>query len=269
MSSTARMLVLAGAGVLVALATLGALIGDRATDDGFEATDLVQDLEQAPVTPADEEAPEGAPSDSEPPVDDAEAPPTPQLHAEYFADRDPGDPRALGDPDAPIVMIEWGDFLCGFCARYARETAPELIERYVDTGVLRIEWRDLPLQGDDAWTAALAGRAAADQDAFWDLHEILYADQPADRPVRLTRAGLREVAADLDLDIVEFESSLDDPDNATSVATERQTAQALGIQGTPAFLIHEQPVMGAQPLQVFVDVIEAAAADLGVDLPER
>jgi len=261
------MLILAGAGVLVVLAALSAIIGDRTTDDGFDATHLVQPPRQDPGTPSDEGVPEEPSANPERDDDTPEPPQAPEFHAEYFANRDPDDPRALGDADAPIVMIEWGDFLCGFCARYARETEPELIERYVDTGMLRIEWRDLPLQGDDAWTAALAGRAAAEQDAFWDLHEVLYAEQPAERRLQLTPEGLREVAGDLGLDVAAFEAALDDAANADSVAAERQTAQALGIRGTPAFLIHEQPLMGAQPLQVFIDVIEAAASDLGVAAP--
>lgn len=243
------MLVIAGAGVLVALAALGAVLGDRSADD-FAAGEG----ERASTSP-------------ERAADTPERPPTPELHAEYFAEREPDDPRALGDPDAPIVMIEWGDFLCGFCARYARETEPELIERYVDTGLLRIEWRDLPLQGEDAWTAALAGRAAAEQDAFWDLHEVLYAESPTERSPHLTREGLRAIADDLGLDVAAFEAALDDPEIASSVAGERQAAQALGIQGTPAFLVHGQPIVGAQPLQVFSDVIEAAATDLGIAVP--
>jgi hypothetical protein len=191
----------------------------------------------------------------------------PALHAERFADRLADDPRALGDVDAPVVMIEWGDFLCGFCARFARETEPELIRRYVDTGILRIEWRDLPLQGDAAWVAAVGGRAAAEQEAFWAYHELLYADAAADRRARLTREGMREVAVELDLDPAAFEAVFDDAEVVAQVRAERQEADELGISGTPAFLIDDQPVMGAQSLETFVRVIESAAATHGIEVP--
>src|SRR5699024_5603667 len=72
--------------------------------------------------------------------------------------RDADDPMAIGDVDAPVVLIDYSDFQCPFCGKFARDTAPELIDEYVDEGILRIEWRDFPYLGDDSWKGARAGR---------------------------------------------------------------------------------------------------------------
>ena len=67
---------------------------------------------------------------------------------------------ALGDVDAPVVMISYSEFQCPFCGKYARDTEPILVEKYVDSGVLRIEWRDFPYLGPESTTAAQAGRGS-------------------------------------------------------------------------------------------------------------
>ena len=184
-----------------------------------------------------------------------------------LATRDADDPRALGDVDAPVVMIEWADFLCPFCGAFARDTEPELIERYVETGILRIEWRDLPFQGEEALLAAIGGQAAAEQDAFWAYHEAMFAADLRRSDGRMSRAFLLEVAAELDLDVEAFDVALDDPALAERVQGEAVQAQSLGITGTPAFIVGGYPLVGAQPLEAFVNVIENAAIEAGVPLP--
>lgn len=184
-----------------------------------------------------------------------------------LATRDPDDPRALGEVDAPVVMIEWADFLCPFCGVFARDTETVLIERYVDTGILRIEWRDLPFQGEEAFLAAVGGQAAAEQDAFWEYHEALFAADLRRADGRMGREFLLAVAADLDLDVVAFEADLDDPVLAERVQGDAVLGQSLGITGTPAFIIGGYPLVGAQPLEVFVNVIENAAIEAGAELP--
>lgn len=175
--------------------------------------------------------------------------------------REEGDPLALGDVDAPVLMIEWSDFQCPFCGAFARDIKPELIERYVDPGVLRIEWRDLPLQGSESHTAALAGRAAGEQGAFWALHDAIYAEERDRNVGELAREALVAMAADLDLDTDRFEAALDDPAHAAAVRSDLAIGQSLGITGTPAFLLNGRPLMGAQPIEVFAGAIEALAAE--------
>lgn len=174
--------------------------------------------------------------------------------------REEGDPLALGEVDAPVLMIEWADFQCPFCASFARETTPEL-EPYLDDGTLRIEWRDLPLQGEESRTAALGGRAAADQGSFWELHDEIYAEDRARNAGELDRDALVEMADRLGLDTDRFEAAFDDRRHLGAVEADAQLARSLGITGTPAFLINGQPLLGGQPTETFVAAIEQAAAE--------
>jgi protein-disulfide isomerase len=178
--------------------------------------------------------------------------------------REEADPAlVLGDPDAPVTMVEYSDFQCPFCGRFARETAPELVDKYVDRGVLRIEWRDFPYLGPESMVAAEAGRAAAAQDRFWEFHDEMYADQPPPNSGRIDRAYLVDVAERAGLDVDRFEADLDDPAHREAIQQDFRAGQSVGVTGTPAFIINGQLVMGAQPLPVFEDVIQRAADAAG------
>jgi protein-disulfide isomerase len=177
--------------------------------------------------------------------------------------REEGDPRALGDVDAPVVMIEWSDFQCPFCGAFARDTKPELVERYVEEGLLRIEWRDFPVIGADSSTAALAGRAAAEQGAFWDLHDEIYAEERGRDSGELAEDALVEMAEGSGLDGGRFRADLGDDDHRRAVAADLELAQQLGITGTPAFLVNGELMIGGQPTELFAQAIERAAAEAG------
>src|SRR5699024_10106368 len=102
--------------------------------------------------------------------------------ADMVEQREAGDPLARGRVDAPVVMVAFEDFRCPFCAKSSTETAPKLIDRYVDKGVLRIEWRDYPIFGEESKRAARAGRAAAKQDKFWEFHDGVVSPAPYRAP---------------------------------------------------------------------------------------
>ncbi len=91
------------------------------------------------------------------------------------------DPFALGNPDAPVTMVVFSDYRCPFCARYANTTEPEIVEKFVKTGQLRLEWRDFPIFGDSSMLAARAGRAAAAQGKFWEFNAAVYSSSTATR----------------------------------------------------------------------------------------
>jgi len=179
------------------------------------------------------------------------------------ARRADGDPLALGAVDAPLVLVTFSDYRCPFCARHSRVTEPELIDRYVESGQLRIEWRDLPIFGDASMLAARAGRAAAAQDRFWEYNQAIYAAAPESGHHDLTEQKLLEFAEQVGIsDLERFAADL----NSTvfDEAIERDFAQAisLGINGTPSFVINGNPIVGAQPTVVFTTIIEEALAEL-------
>jgi protein-disulfide isomerase len=179
-----------------------------------------------------------------------------------LARREARDPMAVGDPDAPVVMLSYSEFQCPFCGKFARETEPELVRKYVEDGTLRIEWRDFPYLGPESRVAALGGRAAAQQDKFWEFHHAMYADQLPPNSGRLDEHYLIGVAEKAGLDVERFRGDLRRGDAlARGVEADFAEGQSIGVTGTPAFLINGRPVMGAQPLAVFSEAIERAAAE--------
>ena len=183
-------------------------------------------------------------------------PPTPEPPS-ALAD----DPRSLGDPNAPVTIYEYSDFECPFCASFVRDTKPQLVATYVETGQVRIVFRDFPLPNHaSAELAAVTARCAGEQGAFWPMYEQLFATHRIEWggvPLR-DRAVMVEFAANLGLALPQFETCLDDPSVAEAVREESRNASRLGINSTPNFLINGQIIRGALPFGTFEAFIERA-----------
>ncbi len=175
--------------------------------------------------------------------------------------READDPMAMGEVDAPVVMLAYSDFQCPFCGKFARDTAPVLIDQYVEDGTLRIEWRDFPYLGPESTTAAQGARAAAAQDSFWAFHDEMYAHQLPPNSGNLDKDYLAGIAEKLGLDVEQFRTDMESRATARGIAEDFSQGQAIGVTGTPAFVINGVPVIGAQPTEVFEKTIEQAAAD--------
>ncbi|MHA7306051.1 DsbA family protein [Arthrobacter sp. TMN-49] len=172
-----------------------------------------------------------------------------------------GDPLALGAVDAPVVMIEYSDYRCPFCGVYARKTQPEIVKKYVDTGQLRIEWRDLPVFGESSVNAAVAARAAGVQGLFWKFNEAVYAAAPEKGKGELSEPELLKLAEKAGVpDMAKFAADLKSPDLRALVNADLAEGTQLGLNSTPTFVINNQSIPGAQPLDVFVQVIDEALA---------
>ncbi len=165
------------------------------------------------------------------------------------------------DEGAAVTLIEFGDFNCGFCKRFVDETLPQLLETYGDR--VRFTYRDYPILADSSLTAALAAHCAAEQGEFWEYHNILYAN-----PGSFERDQLMTYAAQLELDSAAFSACLDEERYLDTVITDYREAQSLGIRGTPAFFINGRPISGAQPYQVFANMIEEELAAAGASEAE-
>lgn len=173
--------------------------------------------------------------------------------------REAGDPTAIGNPDAPVVLVEYADYRCPFCGLFARDTLPPLVAKYVDRGDLRVEWRDLPVFGAESSGAAVAGRAAAEQGRFWEFNKAVYAIAPERGHAQLPRERLVKLAGDAGVpDLKKFEADLDSAELKAAVARDAQEAASLGITGTPTFLVNDTPLVGAQPLATFEKAVDAA-----------
>ena len=177
--------------------------------------------------------------------------------------READDPMALGEVDAPVVMLAYSEFQCPFCGKFARDTEPTLIDKYVEDGTLRIEWRDFPYLGPESTTAAQGGRAAAEQDSFWEFHDEMYANQLPPNSGNLDEEYLADIADELGLDVDQFRADMKSKATDQGIARDFSEGQAIGVTGTPAFVINGVPVIGAQPTEVFEQTIEQAAAEAG------
>ncbi len=176
-----------------------------------------------------------------------------------LARRRENDPMALGAVQAPVVLVEYADFRCPFCGVFARETKPELM-RYVDEGTLRIEFRDLPIFGQQSVDAAVAGRAAAAQGRFWPFYDAVYADAPQRGHADLTASALTGYAKQAGVpDLERFRDDMASDTLLAQVQSDLAEAQQLGVSSTPLFLVGEEPILGAQPTAEFVEKIERLA----------
>ncbi len=176
----------------------------------------------------------------------------PDARVEVSVDDDP----AHGPADAPVVMIEFSDFNCPYCGRFARETLPLLRENY--DGRIHFVYRDFPILGDSSLQAAVAAECADDQGAFWGFHDLLFENQRGFNQEMFIRFGEA-----LELDIEQFTTCQNDSATRDEVIADYTEADRLGVGGTPTFFINGRRVVGAQPYEVFQSVIdeELASAD--------
>ena len=177
---------------------------------------------------------------------------------------------ALGDADAPVTIYEWTDYTCPYCGLYHRDTLPDIIAEYIDTGQVRLEVHDVTFIGDQAEDAAVAARAAGQQDRYFDYLFAVY-DLGADgaRP-NLDEAQLASLADDLGLDPDEFAKDVEDTGIRQEVQQSTRFAQSIGISSVPIFLVTHtgtlegaQQLQGAQGIDAFRQVIDAQLASAG------
>lgn len=183
-----------------------------------------------------------------------------------LARRIDGDPTAIGPVDAPVVMVAYADYRCPFCSLFEQQTLPTIVADYVDRGLLRYEFRDMPLFGQHSLDAAVAGRAAGSQGKFWAFMSAVSAngvvegghpDLPRERLI-----GFAELVGVPDME--QFEADLDDPELLAAVQRDFAEGRQLGLSSVPAFLVGDTPVVGAQPIEVFERAIDQELDEAGI-----
>jgi len=171
--------------------------------------------------------------------------------------RDEADLLAVGPVDAPVVLVVFSDYQCPFCARWNAETLPSMID-HVEAGDLRIEWRDVNVFGPASERAARASYAAALQGAFWEYHEALFAGGETRSEGGLSEDALVALAGELGLDTEQFTTDLGSAETAEVIAANQQFGFDLGATSTPVFILGGQPIVGAQPTEVFQETFQTA-----------
>jgi protein-disulfide isomerase len=157
---------------------------------------------------------------------------------------------ALGPADAPITIVEFSDYQCPYCRRWHDQVYEPLLAAY--PGQIKFVYRHLPLESihPDAIPAAEAAMCAGEQDAFWQFHEKLFSSESLGNQI------YTQYAQDLGLDLKTFESCVNDRKYQQAVATDVNFAVDLGIRSTPTFFVNGLAIVGAQPLDVFKQVID-------------
>ncbi len=173
------------------------------------------------------------------------------------------DPMAKGAVDAPVAIVEWADFQCGYCNMWASETMPQL-QPWIDDGTVRIEYRDLALFGDESVMAAAAARAAGEQGLFWEFHDALHAVLHGHDDLAVSDDLLMVVAQTVGVaDMERFDADRTSQTVRQTILDQSEMARQIGISSTPTFLVGTELVQGAQPIAVFQAAIERQVEALG------
>ena len=161
---------------------------------------------------------------------------------------------SIGPEDAPITIIEFSDYQCPFCRRWHEEVYQPLMEAY--PGKIRMVYRHLPLTSihPEAFPAAEAAMCAGEQNAYWDYHEKLFSSD------QLGAVVYEQYAQELGLDLAKFESCIAEGRYRDAIQADSEFAINLGARSTPTFFINGLAVVGAQPLEIFQQVIDKELA---------
>jgi len=154
--------------------------------------------------------------------------------------------RTLGNPNAKIALIEYGDFQCPYCRQFALDAERQFVNQYVKTGKASLTYKYLPIldpgpqDGESHW-AAYAAECANEQGKFWEYHDKLFSVWQGENVGTLTKANLKKYAADLGLDAARFDPCLDNDQTKAIVQADVAAARAAGAGGTPSFFLNGQP----------------------------
>ena len=166
----------------------------------------------------------------------------------------------LGDSNAPITILEWGDYQCTFCYKFHQNTLSVIQEDFIETGKVKLIFKDFPLNGPDSFLAAEASFCAEDQGKYWEFHNELYKNWGGERTGWITRESLDTFAKTVELNLNEFNECINEQKYQNKVNTIHEFGKEIGIDATPSFLVFNDEkiikIRGNQPLEVFLKTFD-------------
>ena len=166
----------------------------------------------------------------------------------------------MGNPNAPITILEWGDYQCTFCYKFHQNTLNVINEEFIETGKVKMIFKDYPLNGPDSILAAEASYCANDQDKYWEYHDQVYENWAGERTGWITRESLTQFAESVNLDVLKFNKCLDENKYKNKINSIYEFGNEIGIDATPSFLVFNDEriikIRGNQPLEVFLKTFE-------------
>ncbi len=171
------------------------------------------------------------------------------------ADDDP----YLGAEDAKVVIVEFSDYTCPYCAKFANEVESELIKNYGDK--IKFVFRDFPVHGEAAYLAAEAADCAGEQGKYWDFHRLLYENQREwlefkNNTLRVNQTVIYGYAEQLGLNVDEFKACVESGKYRQEVDKDLQDGASYGVTGTPTFFINGKKVVGYKSYEQFAALID-------------
>jgi len=168
------------------------------------------------------------------------------------------DDAVEGDPNAPVTIIEFSDYECPFCERFYSQTLDQIRNQYIETGKVKIVFRDFPLSfHQQAQKAAEAAECAGEQGKYYEMHDKLF-----ESGVSGGVDSFKKYAEELEMNKDDFNSCLDSGEMASEVQKDFQDGQKFGVRGTPAFFINGKMISGAQSFAIFQQAIDE---ELGIE----
>jgi len=166
----------------------------------------------------------------------------------------------IGNPNAPITILEWGDYQCTFCYKFHQNTLGIINEDFIKTGKVKLVFKDFPLNGPDSLLAAEAAYCAQDQEKYWQYHDELYKNWAGERTGWITRESLDKFATTINLNLNEFNKCLNEHKYQEKVIFLHDFGKEIGIDATPSFLVFNGEkiikIRGNQPLEVFLKTFD-------------
>jgi protein-disulfide isomerase len=180
--------------------------------------------------------------------------------------------NTAGNPEAPITITEYSDFQCPYCRIFYENTESLLMEQFVEPGTVYFVYKSVgSFIGPESKTAAEAAYCAGDQGKFWDMHDIIFANQTGENVGAYTDRRLDAFAEAISLDMNEYGDCMSSGKYADLTDQDANDARDAGIQATPSFIItyevngetQTRVIQGAQSIDVFAQEINAALAEMG------
>ena len=166
----------------------------------------------------------------------------------------------MGNPSATITIVEWGDYQCTFCYKFHQSTLNTIKQDFIETGKVKLVFKDFPLNGPDSVLAAEAAHCAQDQGKYWRYHDELYKNWGGEKTGWITRDSLDKFATTVSLDLEKFDKCLDDHKYLERVNQMYEFGKEIGIDATPSFLVFSNEkiikITGNQPLEVFLKSLD-------------
>lgn len=165
----------------------------------------------------------------------------------------------LGNPDAPITILEWGDYQCTYCYKFHTDTLNIIDDEYIKTGKAKLVFRDFPLNGQDSVLAAEAAYCAGEQGKYWEYHHEIYRNWAGEKTGWVNRDSLEKFGNAVGLNSELLNNCIDSKKYHQRVIDHYSYGQEIGIDATPSFLIFNNEkivkITGNQPLEVFEKVL--------------